>query len=162
MKGTRPGATTGELGKRRRFDSEGEEIERESLWIFRRRELSKEERVKVVCKVIEIGIRTTFRNHVYQWGGDYYFQREGGPIGLKLAGVVAKMRMIHWMRRYNLLLEENKIKTYMNMIYLDDQGWAGRSLKRGVRWDSEAAVRHQVESRWEIRCTPWTDRWDNR
>ena len=50
--GGRPGATTGELGKRRRFDKEGEEIERESKWVVRRKVLSGEEKKKVVSKVI--------------------------------------------------------------------------------------------------------------
>ena len=33
--GVRPGATTGELGRRRKYDSEGDEIERESKWVAR-------------------------------------------------------------------------------------------------------------------------------
>ena len=66
--GVRPGATTGELGKRRRFNKEGEEIERVSKWVVRRRELNAEEKKKVISKVIEIGVKTTLQNHVYQWG----------------------------------------------------------------------------------------------
>ena len=50
----------------------GEEIVRESKWVVRRKVLTREERRKVISKVIEIGIRTTFRNHVYQWGGQFY------------------------------------------------------------------------------------------
>ena len=78
--GTRPGPTTGELGKRRRFDSEGEEVERKSLWVFKRRELSDKEKAKVISKVIEIGIRTTFRNHVYQWRVNFLCSERGGPL----------------------------------------------------------------------------------
>ena len=73
---------------------------------------------------------------LYQWGGDFYVQREGGPIGLKLAGVVAKIRMIVWMKTFNRMLAENRITTFMNVIYVDDQSWAGRALRRGVRWDT--------------------------
>ena len=44
--------------------------------VTRRKVLSREEKLKVEMKVIEIGIRTTFRNHVYQWEGNFYVQRE--------------------------------------------------------------------------------------
>ena len=98
-----------------------------------------------MSKVIEIGIRTTFRNHVYQWGGEFYVQREGGPIGLKLTGVVAKLRMIRWMGKFNNLVRENKIKSYMNIVFVDDQSWAGRAIRRGTRWDREAK-----EMRWKL------------
>ena len=47
--------------------------------MVQRKEMTREEKKKVVSKVIEIGIRTTFRNHIYQWGGEFYVQREGGP-----------------------------------------------------------------------------------
>ena len=62
--------------------------------------MNREEKDKVVAKVIEIGLRKTFKNHVYQWGGQFFVQREGGPIGLKLTGVVAKIRMIEWMKTF--------------------------------------------------------------
>ena len=64
-------------------------------------------------------------------------QREGGPIGLKLAGVVAKLRMIDWMRKFNVLLLHNRVRTYLNVVFVDDQSWAGRALRRGVRWNNE-------------------------
>ena len=135
--GVRPGATTKELGKRRKYTREGEEIESTSKWVVSRREMSLEEKNRVVAKVIELGIRTTFRNHLYQWGGQTHVQREGGPIGLKLTGVVAKMRMIRWMKKFNSLTQVNNIRTYLNIIFVDDHSWAGRALRRGVRWDPE-------------------------
>ena len=77
-KGTRPGPTTGELHKRRRYDSNGEEKESESKWVAVRKELSEKEKRQMVAKVIEIGIRTTFRNHIYQWGGDFTHRGRAG------------------------------------------------------------------------------------
>ena len=78
-------------------------------------------------------------------GGKFYVQREGGPIGLKLTGVVAKMRMIRWMKKFNNLLLENRIRTYLNSVYVDDQSWAGRALREGVRWDKK-----KREMRWRV------------
>ena len=64
--GVRPGGTTEELSKRRKFNIEGEEIVQESKWIVKRKVYSESEKEQILSKVIEIGIRTTFRNHVYQ------------------------------------------------------------------------------------------------
>ena len=44
------------------------------------------------------------------------------------------------MREFNSLLVVNKVKTYMNTVYVDDQSWAGRALRRGVRWDMETRL----------------------
>ena len=85
---------------------------------------------------------------MYQWGGDFYVQREGGPIGLKLAGVVAKMRMISWMKTFNGMLESNKIKTFMNIIYVDAQSWTGRALRKGTGWDPKKGK------------MGWSEEWD--
>ena len=38
-----------------------------------------------------------------------------------IGGVVAKLRMIDWMRKFGMLLEKNKITTYMNVVYVDYQ-----------------------------------------
>ena len=56
-------------------------------------------------------------------GGGFYVQREGGSIGLRLTGVASKLRLIHWMERYRRLLEDNGIKTVLNIVYVDDKNW---------------------------------------
>ena len=45
--------------------------------------------------------------------------------------------MIRWMRVFNRMLKENSLKTFLNIVYVDDQLWAGEVLKLGVRWDKE-------------------------
>ena len=65
-----------------------------------------------------------------------------------MAGVVAKMRMIRWMKLFNGMLVKNNVTTYMNNIYVDDQSWAVRALKKGVRWDRGTGVL-RWSSEWE-------------
>ena len=55
------------------------------------------------------------------------------------------MRMIRWMKKFNNLLLENRIRTYLNSVYVDDQSWAGRALREGVRWDKK-----KREMRWRV------------
>ena len=50
------------------------------------------------------------------------------------------------MRKFNGLVQNNRIRCYMNIIYVDDQSWAGRALRRGVRWDMKKG-----EMRWRIK-----------
>ena len=94
-------------------------------------------------------------------GREFLLPEEGGPIGLKLAGVVAKLRMIDWMKRFNGLLKINCVKTYMNVVFVDDQSWAGRALRRGTRWDSkEGKMRWSVE--WEREDEDMSEKADKR
>ena len=48
------------------------------------------------------------------------------------------------MRSFNVMLEKNSLKTYLNIVYVDDQNWAGKALRKGVRWD-----RDKGEMRWK-------------
>ena len=57
-------------------------------------------------------MKTTFRNHVYQWRGEVFVQREG-LIGLELAGIVAKLQMIRWIKIFNNMLKQEIYFTYL-------------------------------------------------
>ena len=50
-------------------------------------------------KVIEIAVKTTFKNHLYQFKGKTYIQTKGGSIRLRLTGVVAKLVMNYWNKK---------------------------------------------------------------
>ena len=56
--------------------------------------------------------------------------------------------MIFWMRKFNKKLTENNLKTLLNIVYVDDQNWAGRVLKKGTRWDPEKG-KMRCEKDWE-------------
>ena len=53
--------------------------------------------------------------------------------------------MIKWMRKFTGLLVENKIRSYVNSVYVNDQSWAGRALRKGVRWDNR-----KIEMKWRV------------
>ena len=41
-------------------------------------------------------VKLCFEGHVYEFGGAWYLQKKGGPIGLRLSGAVAALVMIVW------------------------------------------------------------------
>ena len=66
--GVRPGPTTEELYRKRKFDEDGDEIE-ESKWRVVRRKLTRQDKRKLIGKVVEIATQAVMRNHVSQFEG---------------------------------------------------------------------------------------------
>ena len=78
---------------------------------------------------MEIVVRVCMENHVYQHGGKFYRQEKVMPIGLRLSGVVAELRMCDWLLEADTLMIENKLKIYMNEVYVDDEDVGSCSIK---------------------------------
>ena len=116
-KGTRPGITTKETVAKKK---EGEEEEIATKWVFGRTDFNEEEKRSLLAKVIEVAVRTTFKNHLYQFEGRMRVQACGGPIGLRLTGVVARVIMDYWARKFRKLVDENELTVYMFKKYVDD------------------------------------------
>ena len=83
--------------------------------------------------MFEIAVRECFRNHVYQFDGRYYVQKEGGAIGLCLTGVVAEINMAAWEGKFRDLVKKNEIDLIVSYIYVDDQNVLFKIIKRGTR-----------------------------
>ena len=66
----------------------------------------------LLAKVVELATVTTFQTHFYQWGGRIYQQSEGGPIGLKATGTVAKMAREMLVRKYQEAVEKAGMKIH--------------------------------------------------
>ena len=73
-------------------------------------------------------------NHVYSFDGKVYKQTSGGAIGLRLTGVVARICMDRWAKELTRLLEENKVKVYLLIKYVDDVNFFLEAIAPGSRW----------------------------
>ena len=71
-------------------------MEGESKWVKVRGALTRQDKRKILRKVVEIGVRTVMRNHIYQFEGRNRIQREGGSIGIAAMGVIARIIMLRW------------------------------------------------------------------
>ena len=97
------------------------EAESESKWVDRDLEGLADYTVRlIVSKVVEVGIRTVMRNHVYKAEGTWRLQNDGGSIGLRLTGEVAKVVMDHWFAEMRVRMSRADFKTYFSIKYVDD------------------------------------------
>ena len=58
--------------------------------------ITEEVKSELVGEVLVICVREIMKNHVYIFNGQAYLQNEGGAIGLRLKGLVAKVVMDGW------------------------------------------------------------------
>ena len=125
-KGTKPGVKgTGPKSK---------ESDDEELWIFPLSEPTEKEKRQLIACCLEIAVRAIFTLHLYQFGGKVYRQLDGGPIGVRLAGAVARCVMGEWDARINTIMAEHKLSAWLIKRYVDDMLLIMSALKLGVRW----------------------------
>ena len=67
-----------------------------------------------------IGIETSFSEHIYEFKGELYKQQEGGAIGVRLTGEVAKVIMDRWASDMEACLRASKVEIFMLCKYVDD------------------------------------------
>ena len=127
-RGQEPGVTSKEaLG--------GDGDRDEDKWIFPPREPTETEKRSLIAACLEIGVRTSFRNSVYQFGGQYYLQTNGGPIGARVTMAVSRIVMYDWGKKLRNILREAEIKIWMDSAYVDDYRSLLSALRPGLRWE---------------------------
>ena len=96
------GAKPGVKGKE--ATEPGDRSDENSLWVFRRRDPTEEEKMKLIGASLEISIAASFNLHIYTFGGQCYKQLRGGSIGSRLTMAVSKVIMLVWGRRVKAAL----------------------------------------------------------
>ena len=95
----RPGITSKEIM--------GDRKNGESLWRPPIRRPSPVETKRMTAKMLEIAVIQVMRNNVYNFAGEIWLQSEGGAIGVRATGDIAKAVMVHWDKKFNMLLDSN-------------------------------------------------------
>ena len=98
------------------------------------REPSEDEVRKLFTIMIKDVVSFIMRNHVYTFDKKVYKQAKGGPIGLRLTGVLAKLIIIEFGRRWKRTITELGIWVPLDGIYVDDHNIATWGVKPGVRY----------------------------
>ena len=99
-----------------------------------------EEEVRVLFSLaLEEAIKVCMSSHTYSLGEQCKVQEEGGPIGLKLSGAIAKMFMVWWCREFKQAMVVAtralpSFKFHLYKIYVDDQGLVVEELPPGARY----------------------------
>ena len=140
--GKRPGPTTDELGKKHVDPRLVDTKEQDSMWAATNPEedLSEPEKRLLLAKAIKIAIITVFKNHVYQFGGRKFQQTSGGPIGLRLTSLVARIVMDRWALSFLGKVDRAGMKVWAMIKYVDDVNIVVDMLDTTVQWDGDNLV----------------------
>ena len=123
------------------YEAKGKDEQlKRSKWTKVKKILTEVDKRRIVGKVIEIGVRSVMKNHMYQFGGETMVQQEGGSIGLGVTSVIARIRMNLWVREYKKLCQENELKMLLFKVYVDDENTVWRMIKKGIRWEGGRMV----------------------
>ena len=136
--GKRPGHTTRELSQRSQNTRDPDSKPKSSLWAPTDpdNELSDEDKrllLSLVCKVATMQI---FKHHTYSFGGVTRRQAKGGPIGLRLTSMVARIIMDQWFIGFIVAVMEAGLKVHAVIKYVDDVNVVVSMLPLGTRWSS--------------------------
>ncbi|PFX12116.1 hypothetical protein AWC38_SpisGene23975 [Stylophora pistillata] len=95
-----------------------------------------DERAKRIMlkEALRVVLTVIMKNHVFTFDNEIRKQIRGGPIGLKLTGVLAQIFMIWWDEKFATRLNELAIVMKMNKRYVDDINMAVQATPVGMRY----------------------------
>ena len=109
--------------------------EDESIWLGPVKEPDEEEKRRLLALAVGREVELVMRNHVFRFRGKVYKQEEGGAIGSELTCVVARTRMIMFMRDLrNKVAELEGIEMFLGKVYVDDTALVSTTIERGWRY----------------------------
>ena len=111
--------------------------EPKNQWTFPQKIPSRHQVRKVIAVVTEIALKTLFNNFSYKFGGKYYHQQSGGPIGVRATGAASQLVMEDWARVFIKILTESSVKIKMIAGYVDDGRLISSTLAMGMRFSQE-------------------------
>ena len=79
-------------------------------------------------------VRRVMQCHVFGFMEKVYKQKEGGSIGSQLTGIVAKVRMILWIRRINSKCLEIGLTVFLSTVFVDDSVFSIKVVDLGIRY----------------------------
>ena len=82
-----------------------------------------EEEREMVALALEIAVKVAMGNHLFSFNGSVRLQLQGGPIGNRLSGALAKVYMLWWCWAF----------LYFLLFYVDDTNLAMEELEPGCR-----------------------------
>ena len=127
--GSRPGVT----GK----DPLSKTLDNEDQWIFPPHEPTEQEQKSLLAAALDIGVRTSFENHLYRFGGKIYRQKVGGPTGLRVTMAAARVVMGEWGERLLTILREEGMEALLAALFVDDVRLVMPAIEKGRRWDKK-------------------------
>ena len=122
----------------------------DECWRDTKKDIHDAEKVRIIAYMLESLINVVMSTHIYKFGGQYFLQSEGGPIGLRSTASLASLVMKIWDLCWRQLLDEENIDLISYMRYVDDARNFARPLAEGWRWSGlngrfEFSKKHEEE-----------------
>ena len=116
-------------------DPMGPEVGDQQQWVLPpKMRLTTREKRMIVVTVMKIAVLVLFRTHVYEFGGKFFLQKRGGPIGLRSTCAIARIVMLWRDEKLLSLVASNNLTLKQKARYMDDiQLWL-HSVRLGWRW----------------------------
>ncbi len=114
--------------------------ERFDPWHKRKEEPNKEKEKEMIAEALKVALKLILNNHCYMFNNEVKKQNEGGPIGLDITGVIARIFMSWWDRQINDRLQTNDVKVFLYKRYEDDINMCVNAIRPGMKWDGNELV----------------------
>ena len=125
-------------------------------WVFPRVILSDLDKREILGAVLSIATTALFNHHFYSFGGAFFKQLKGGPIGLRGTCAVARLLMQVFDVQWEGVLRTMSIQFWLNTRYMDDgrtampplkPGWrmVDGALKYCIKWEREDQELSNIE-----------------
>ena len=115
----------------------------EEQWVFKKKEVTEEQKREILGRCLEFAIRVVFENFMYDSGGKTRLQRRGGPIGARLTMASSRIVMLSWGEEYRRILREAKVLVSLLKIYVDDVRQVTTPQKMGSSKEEKRTVETQ-------------------
>ena len=79
-------------------------------------------------------VLTLFRTHTNEFGGNYYLQQHGGPIGLRSTCCIARIVMLWWDKQLAEVMARSNLTSEERARYMDDIRIWMMNIRLGWRW----------------------------
>ncbi|KAL9979769.1 hypothetical protein ACROYT_G017480 [Oculina patagonica] len=111
--------------------TEEKKEERFKPWNLPKKQADGRAKRLMLREALHVALSVIMKNHVYTFNNEI---KKGGPIGLKLTGVLAQIFMIWWDREFACRLKDVGIVQKMNLRYVDDITVAAKATVPGLRY----------------------------
>ena len=125
----------------------GEVVGATEQWIFPEVTLTEDEKRRILATCTRLLVEILFKNHIYSFGGKWYRQGTGGPIGLRGTCAVARVLMNMWDSLWERRLQSLNVPLEAFMRYMDYGRVLLHPVRRGWRWMGEEL---QFQNDWEV------------
>ena len=113
------------------------EKEEQSSWLCAARAPNELELRKMLAVAVAWDVKRVMKCHVFGFRKKVYKQLEGGSIGSELTGIVAKVRMILWVRKINAKCLALGLRVLLSAVFVDDSVFAVKMIEKGMRYSVE-------------------------